>query len=146
MGKLYDSDFCGWTIQRADALKRKSLNDLDWENLTEEIETLGRSETRELGGCYRLLLLHLRRWQFQPMQRSRSWKAARAVQRKDASQALADNPSLKRKADEIFAATYELARVDAAQEPGVKFDTFPPTAPYTCALPLDQTFFPGPVE
>ena len=46
---LYEEDFVAWTEQQAEALRsaaRGSTNQpLDWENLAEEIESLGRSDT-----------------------------------------------------------------------------------------------------
>jgi hypothetical protein len=55
---LYDQDFVRWTEEQAAALRRaKSLPPaaprgsnllLDWENLAEEIESLGKSDRREL--------------------------------------------------------------------------------------------------
>ncbi len=43
MSGLYDQDFVRWTEEQAAALRRaKSSNQaLDWENLAEEIESLG---------------------------------------------------------------------------------------------------------
>lgn len=41
---LYDEDFWSWTQEQAGALLRRDLDAIDWENLIEEIETLGRSE------------------------------------------------------------------------------------------------------
>ena len=146
MGKLYDSDFYGWTIQQADALKRRSVNELDWENLIEEIESLGRSEARELRSHYRLLLLHLLKWQFQPTLRSRSWEATLTSQRAEAAQVLTENPGLKPRTDEIFASAYSLARLDAMKETGFGLSTFPEVSPYTRAQAMDETFFPGPIE
>ena len=42
---LYDQDFVLWTVQQAAALRRAKTSNLplDWENLAEEIESLGRS-------------------------------------------------------------------------------------------------------
>lgn len=49
---LYDEDFVAWSEQQAEALRTAaragSNQQLDWENLAEEIESLGRSEKREL--------------------------------------------------------------------------------------------------
>ena len=45
-GELYDQDFLRWTEQQATALRRAAKDSnlpLDWENLAEEIESLGKS-------------------------------------------------------------------------------------------------------
>jgi uncharacterized protein DUF29 len=47
---LYTRDFVSWSERQADALRRmragERVNDLDWDNLIEEVEGLGRSEIR----------------------------------------------------------------------------------------------------
>lgn len=42
--QTYETDFYQWTIEQARALKERNLEVLDWENLIEEVECLGRSE------------------------------------------------------------------------------------------------------
>jgi len=42
--QLYDEDHLLWLQQTAKQLKERSLDDLDWEHLIEEIEDLGRAE------------------------------------------------------------------------------------------------------
>jgi hypothetical protein len=43
---LYDEDILLWSEQRADALRRQALNEIDWENVAEEIVDVGRRELR----------------------------------------------------------------------------------------------------
>ncbi|HYM72001.1 MAG TPA: DUF29 domain-containing protein [Stellaceae bacterium] len=60
---LYDEDFVAWSQQQAEALRaaaRTGSNHLlDWENLAEEIESLGISEKRELRSHIRRVIHHL---------------------------------------------------------------------------------------
>jgi len=44
MPDLYDLDFVQWSSSQADALRRRAGNEIDWENVAEEIESLGRSD------------------------------------------------------------------------------------------------------
>jgi hypothetical protein len=57
MSDLYDDDFVLWSERQADRLRRlargEQVNDVDWPNLVEEVEGLGRSAT----GAVRTLLL-----------------------------------------------------------------------------------------
>src|SRR6516165_3803038 len=55
---LYDRDFVLWTEEQAAALRRgKGSNlPLDWENLAEEIESLGKSDRRALSLQIRRIL------------------------------------------------------------------------------------------
>jgi hypothetical protein len=41
----YETDFVAWANEQGQALRARSMNALDWDNLAEEIEALGRSET-----------------------------------------------------------------------------------------------------
>jgi hypothetical protein len=54
---LYDEDFVAWTMEQAEALRSAgaggSNQQLDWENLAEEIESLGKSDRRALRGALR---------------------------------------------------------------------------------------------
>jgi len=60
---LYDKDFVLWSRQQAEALRaaaRGSTNQpIDWDNVAEEIDSLARSEKRELGSQIKRILHHL---------------------------------------------------------------------------------------
>ena len=60
---LYDEDFAAWSKQQADALRSAarggSNQALDWKNLAEEVESLGRSERRELRSQLSRAIQHL---------------------------------------------------------------------------------------
>ena len=44
----YDDDFFAWTQEQARLLRKGELTDVDAENLAEEIESMGRSDRREI--------------------------------------------------------------------------------------------------
>jgi hypothetical protein len=44
--KLYETDFVLWTERTAELLRQKNFDAVDWENVIEEIESMGRSERR----------------------------------------------------------------------------------------------------
>jgi hypothetical protein len=97
---LYDRDFVAWTEQQAQALRaaaRGSINQpLDWENLAEEIESLGRSDRRELRRQIYRIIRHLARLQFSPViGPRRGWHEAIVDARMQAELVLDDSPSLK---------------------------------------------------
>ena len=71
---LYETDFNAWLQDQAAKLRDRSHNDLDWENLAEEIESVGRSQKNEIRRRLQVLVLHLLKWQFQPGRRSESWR------------------------------------------------------------------------
>ncbi|ACK70350.1 protein of unknown function DUF29 [Gloeothece citriformis PCC 7424] len=55
---LYDTDYYLWTQQQAQALKEHNLNALDWENLREEIESLGKSEYAKVSSWLMRIIQH----------------------------------------------------------------------------------------
>jgi Domain of unknown function DUF29 len=67
---LYDEDFVAWTEQQPEALRaaaRGGINPLlDCENLAEAIESLGRSDRRELHNQIYRVIEHLAKLQFSP--------------------------------------------------------------------------------
>jgi len=58
MSTVYEEDL-GWIQAQADALRRRSANELDWNNLLEEIEGLGKAAERELRNHLTMLLAYL---------------------------------------------------------------------------------------
>ena len=71
-GELYDRDFLRWTEQQAAILRRAASDSnlpLDWENLAEEIESLGKSLRRELSSQLRRVLRHLFKLEASPADR-----------------------------------------------------------------------------
>jgi hypothetical protein len=139
---LYDRDFYAWANEQAALLRAGRLAEADLENIAEEIESMGRSEKRELNSRLRVLLMHLLKWRHQPMLRSKSWSNTIAAQRDDIVDHLADNPSLKDKLPEVLTSAYRKAILDAAAETGIDSSTFPSTCPWTYDQIMDAAFWP----
>ena len=75
---LYDQDFFLWTKEQAAALRRAKESNLplDWENLAEEIESLGKSDRRQLTSQIRRILRHLLKLEASPAARPRAgWRS-----------------------------------------------------------------------
>ena len=139
----YDEDFSAWSEEQARALKARNAARLDWDNLAEEIETLGRSERSEIRSRLIVLLTHLLKWQLQPSRRKVGWKASILEARDQLNQRLADSPSLRSYPGQVLAKQYRIARLRAADETGVAVEELPATCPYTVAELLDEDFLPG---
>jgi hypothetical protein len=144
MTDLYDKDTYTWAMQQADALRRRSANEVDWDNVAEEIESVGRSEARELVSRYVVLLCHLLKWRFQPDRRGASWQVTIRTQRGLIARHLDDNPGLKARRDEIFAKAYFEAAAEATLQTDLPVETFPETNPFTLAQAMDENFWPEP--
>ncbi|MEM8779750.1 MAG: DUF29 domain-containing protein [Cyanobacteria bacterium P01_G01_bin.49] len=64
MQSLYETDFGQWLEKQAIALSERKPELLDWDNLLEEIETLGRTDKRAINSLSRQLLTHLLLYRF----------------------------------------------------------------------------------
>ena len=71
---LYQQDFYAWANEQAALLRAGNLDAVDIELVAGEIESMGKSEKRELVSRLTVLLLHLLKWQYQPGRRGASWK------------------------------------------------------------------------
>ncbi len=145
---LYERDFYAWAVREAGLLQRlaqgKRVNDaLDAANLAEEIESLGRSEKRELSSRLRVLLTHMLKWQYQPDARSGSWKATIQEQRDELEAVLEDSPSLRSIVPERIASAYQRALRKAEDETQLPRSAFPETCPYTPEQILDLDYLPS---
>lgn len=142
MTTRYDSDFYGWTQEQADLLRSGSLSELDTQNLLEEIESMGRSERRELESRLEVLLAHLLKWKYQEGRRSRSWTLTIIGQRQKVSRCLKQSPSLKHKLNESLEAAYSDAIIAAERETQISRNVFPDTCPWTFEQIMDTNFYP----
>ena len=139
---LYDRDFYAWANEQAALLRSGKLAEADIENIAEEIESMGRSEKRELVSRLSVLLLHLLKWQFQPALRSTSWRLSVENRRHQLEEHLDDNPSLKSRLDQAMRSAYRRALNDAAIETGLARSTFPTDCPYTFDQTISPDFWP----
>jgi len=142
MSILYETDFYAWTIQQAALLRTGRLSDADIDQIAEEIESMGRSERRELVNRLAVLLAHLLKWRFQSDRRSRSWRLTIKEQRIRLARQLGDNPSLRAQFEDAATDAYGLAVVRAERETGLDASDFPKTCPFSFAEVTDDAFFP----
>jgi len=144
-GNIYERDFYAWTQQQAALLREGRFSDLDIKNLIEEIESLGRSEKRELESRLKVLLMHFLKWQFQADQRERherSWLATIRNQRTELRKLICDNPSFKGHLETAFIEAYQDARYEAEAETGLPISAFPESSPYRIEQILDPLWMP----
>ncbi|MEG5058497.1 DUF29 domain-containing protein [Microcoleus sp. A2-C5] len=140
--KLYDIDYLRWIETTVEKLRIRDFSNIEWENLIAEIEDMGRSERRSLESNLVVIILHLLKWQFQPDQRSGSWKGSIVEHRRRIRKTLKDSPSLKPDLEEILAECYADAVEQASAETGLSVDTFPPSCIYSAVQLLDSEFMP----
>ncbi len=136
----YTTDFYAWTQQQAKLIRNKEIDQIDWQNIAEEIEDMGRYEKRQLESRLEILIMHLLKWQFQPNLRSRSWQLTIKEQRLRLAKLLRENPSLKSSLDDLKEKIYPLAVISAEKETGLS--SFPETCPYEIIDMLSAEFLP----
>ncbi len=139
----YDRDFYGWANEQAALLRAGRLAEADVDNIAEEIESMGRSEERELVNRLAVLLTHLLKWQAQPSLRGNSWRLTILEQRGRFVEHLKDNPSLRSAFPDAFETAYRFALLGAQRETGLPEDAFPAACPWTGEQVLADAFFPG---
>lgn len=139
---IYERDFYRWTQEQAGLLKAGRFREVDVEHLIEEIESMGRSEKRELLHRLAVLIAHLMKWHYQPALRSRSWSATIKEQRKMLAIHLEDNPSLKAHLEEAARRAYEIAVLSVERETGLEESSFPSNCPFSPDQLFDHQFMP----
>ena len=137
---LYEQDFYLWTQTIAQQLKENKFNEIDMPNLIEEIESMGRSEKRELKNRLIVLLMHLLKWQYQPEKRSESWRSTIYEQRICIETLLEDSPSLQPLLPEVFEDCYQKARLKTSDETGIKLNFFPKESPFILEETLKNSY------
>jgi len=123
----YEQDLFAWANDQAVRLRDTRPKGIDWENLAEEIESVGRSQKAEIRNRLRVLLIHLLKWQHQPKRRSASWQSTIGEQRISIEGVIEDSPSLRRYPSEILATGMcgTVHKVTVTLEPPIRPDGRP---------------------
>jgi hypothetical protein len=103
----YDADLALWAEGQARALRdagSASTNlPIDWDNVAEEIEALGKSQARELASGIRTILVYLLKLAGSPATEPRAgWCEMIQEQRSEIEAVLADSPSLRPTIDAVI--------------------------------------------
>ena len=114
---LYEQDFVRWTEQQARAIRDAATAGtnlpVDWENVAEEIDSLGRSDRRELATRIGTVIEHLLKLQTSPAEAPRrSWMETIQTQRRHIELLLNDSPSLRNEVTTMIAWALPRARED----------------------------------
>ena len=144
---LYERDFVAWTRQQADLLRRAAAvspaTDLDFANLAEEIESLGKRDRRALAAQLARITGHLLKLQHAQAEQPRAgWEVD--AHRSKARRILADSPGLKAELEALLGESYDDGRRFAARslrtDPGP--EPLPETCPYSLEQILDRDWWP----
>lgn len=138
MSHLYDSDILEWSERQATLLRRIGdgerirSNEIDWPNIAEEIESVGRSQLSAVRSHIVLALLHDLKAEAWPQSRDVShWRTEAIGHRQEAAEAL--TPSMRQHLDMQTLYARALRRFPD------KIDDQPPLpVPQTCPVTLDE--------
>ncbi|ACK68487.1 protein of unknown function DUF29 [Gloeothece citriformis PCC 7424] len=126
----YEQDFYQWTIEQAQALRERNIKALDWDNLIEEIESLGRDYYKDCFSYAVLIIVHRLYIDYWVAQRERNqfhWQGEI-----DNWQTLIQNhltTNIKNKLEKEWDTIYHQARQKFIKKTGI--DTLPESCPYT---------------
>ena len=137
---LYETDFYAWTLEQSKLLKAGDLKNLDIVNLVEEVESLGKQQRQELRNRLGVLIGHLLKWNYQPEERSKSWRVTIREQRREILRHLQENPSLKPYLPEAIAHAYESGLDLVVRETPLDYPDLPEDCPYTINQLFDPDF------
>ncbi len=145
----YDTDFLAWTQEQArllrDAAQDRPNTPIDWENVAEEIESMGRSEANALASALTRVIEHLLKLEFSPVAGPRGgWRRSVREHRNQANDALDASPSLRGKLD--LEKSYRRGRiyaVEGLEQDRVAAADLPAECPYTLDQILDDDWWPA---
>src|SRR4029434_5654924 len=133
---LYDTDFYAWTQEQAALLWDQQAQALDYANLAEEVESLGKSQQQAVESHLEVVLTHFRAWCYvstRPDAR-RGWRLVIREQRRRLARLLHHNPSLRPTVPAVVLESYPHARLMALE--ATEASRVP--CPETCRCPQEQ--------
>lgn len=142
---LYDQDFYLWIQTTIQHLQERNLEQLDIENLIEEIDSMGRSEKKELKTRLVVLieqLLKLQYWIEEKDDNAGGWRNTVVEQRRQITYTLADSPSLKAILNDVFLPCYQDAKKDTINKYQLPSNLFPEEPPFSLDQVLNADFIP----
>jgi hypothetical protein len=113
---LYDNDFNRWLEETVKQLRNRRFNEVDWDNLIEEIEDMGKSQRRDLESLITRLLEHLLKlsyWEGEKERSGNQWAAEVVNFRAAINKRLQESPSLKPAIESMYAD--QIPRLESAR-------------------------------
>ena len=114
--ELYHSDPYAWSVEQSDALRRRDFAAVDWENVIEEIESVGRTEKRIwTSKCANAIthLLKIEHARLATPAEVEGWEDEVQRFRGQMVAVIVDNPRLQNLYPEMFRAAWQQGRSEA---------------------------------
>ncbi len=120
---------------------------LDWDNLAEEVEDLGRSQADALRSHFETLIEDLLKQLYAPAAARRDnprlWQLSVRNSRRRIRDLLADNPGLKRRSAELFSKAWPYARDAALGSLNLEDEKIPEDPSWTFDQVMEDHFEPA---
>jgi hypothetical protein len=140
---LYEQDFNLWLETTINSLREGKLLEIDYENLIEELESMGKRDRNALKSNLKILLMHLLKYKYQPEKITNSWLYTITEHRQRIRDSLETSPSLKSFLREVFDRSYQDARRLASDETGLSIKIFPQDCPFIFEDILNIDYLPN---
>jgi hypothetical protein len=119
--ELHNQDFNLWIEKIKQKIEKRDFADMDWDNLLDEIDDMGKSEKRLLESYLQRLIEHifkLKYWESERERNYRHWCAEVANFRNQIKRLLKRNPSFNKYLEEIYPEIF----VEVLQVRSLEFD------------------------
>ncbi|MEA5618978.1 DUF29 domain-containing protein [Cronbergia sp. UHCC 0137] len=141
--QLYEEDYLLWLEQNIKLLSDRQLQEIDYDHLIEELESLGRSEKRTVESLMKQLLIHLllyQYWTTEHQKNANHWTV----------EILSFRDQLNEELDSKTIYNYAREKLDKIYQSAVKLATkkstliLPNQCPYSFEQILDENWLPQP--
>jgi hypothetical protein len=136
----YEEDYYLWTQTMVEKLKNRDYSNVDWDNLIEEIDDMGKSQKRAVESLLLRLIEHLLKlkyWETEKERNQKHWQSEIVNFRVLLRKRLKESPSLKAILPEIYIETLADSRRAMS-----KLFYLPETIELTLIQVLDEDWFP----
>lgn len=140
--QLYENEYDRWLTEIVKLLKNRDLENLDYDNLIEELETLGRSERNAVKSLLLQIIVHLMLYQFWQLEKERNanhWAAEIITFRVQLEDKLTTN--LRNYLADELPKIYQNALLIVKTK--TQLTSLPEQCPYSLDQLLDKHWFPN---
>ena len=139
--ELYENEYDQWLTEIVKLLKNRDLEKLDYDNLIEELESLGRSERNAVKSLLLQIIIHLMLYQFWQLERERNanhWAAEIITFRVQLEDKMTTN--LRNYLESELPKIYQNALLIVQKK--TQLNSLPEQCPYSLEQLLDKHWFP----
>ncbi|WOG27983.1 DUF29 domain-containing protein [Endozoicomonas sp. 8E] len=161
MSNLYKTDYTQWLSQQRELLAQRQFDQLDIDNLLEAMDSEMGDNTRELGSHFKILLIHLLKYDHQKRVLQDHWVEDKVLHtwvpsinnaRVEIEDILTQNPCLQSSTEAIMDDVYPKAKKSAIEELNryikikskrLNKNSFPKECPWSFEQATKKNWLPG---